>query len=158
MSAKKQNLVVGLGKTGLSIARYLKRADANAIFFDSREEPPGLDELNEIYPDAEVLLGDAKLPKNIDRVIASPGVPDSQPLLKKAISKKLDVVSDIELFAREATAPFVAITGSNGKSTVTAWAAHLLNSAGTAASLRRRSTDGIAEREGAELIGRPRFL
>ena len=125
MSTKKQNLVVGLGKTGLSIARYLKRAEANAIFFDSRDEPPGLDELNEIYPDAKVLLGDVKLPKAIDRVVASPGVPDSQPLLRKAITKKLEVVSDIELFAREASAPFVGITGSNGKSTVTTLLYHM---------------------------------
>ncbi|MEL7185637.1 MAG: hypothetical protein AAFN50_04265, partial [Pseudomonadota bacterium] len=110
MSTKKKNLVVGLGKTGLSIARYLKRADANAIFFDSREQPPGLDELKAIYPDAEVLLGDAELPSDVDRVVASPGVPDSQPLLSKAIAKKLEIVSDIELFTREATVPFVSAT------------------------------------------------
>ena len=114
-----KDLVVGLGATGLSIARYLQRNDGNAIFYDSRETPPGVDELQALFPDSELLLGDAKLPADVDRVIASPGVPDSQPMLKKALSKKLEVVSDIELFASEAKAPFVAITGSNGKSTVT---------------------------------------
>ena len=58
MSAAKtstcEDLVVGLGATGLSIARYLRRNDINAMFFDSRENPPGMDELDEIWPDAEV--------------------------------------------------------------------------------------------------------
>ena len=123
MSAENQSadkdLVVGLGATGLSIARYLQRHDADAIFFDSRDEPPGLDERKDIWPEADVRLGKNKLPKNVTRVIASPGVEDSHPLLKKARKKGLEIVSDIELFAREAPKPFVAITGSNGKSTVT---------------------------------------
>lgn len=114
-----KDLVVGLGATGLSIARYLQRVGQDAIYFDSREQPPGLDELRTIDPEAEVLLGDRELPKTIDRIVASPGVSDSQPLLKSAIDKNIEVVSDIELFARETSAPFVAITGSNGKSTVT---------------------------------------
>ncbi len=113
------NLVVGLGATGLSIARYLKRTGQNARYFDSRVEPPGLDELKAISPDAEVLLGDIKLPKSINRIIASPGISDSQPVLQSAIKKGIEIISDVELFARDARAPFVAITGSNGKSTVT---------------------------------------
>lgn len=113
------DLVVGLGATGLSIARYLKKNGKDASYFDSRDEPPGLDELKAISPDAEVLLGDIKLPKSINRLIASPGVSDSQPVLQSAIKKGIEIVSDVELFARDATAPFVAITGSNGKSTVT---------------------------------------
>jgi UDP-N-acetylmuramoylalanine--D-glutamate ligase len=129
MSAAKstvdKDLVVGLGATGLSIARYLKRNDANAIFFDSREEPPGLEELEEIFPDPELRLGNDKLPIGVSRVIASPGVPDSHPLLKKARKKKVEIVSDIELFAREADKPFVAVTGSNGKSTVTTLLYHM---------------------------------
>lgn len=113
------DLVVGLGATGLSIARYFQRNDIVATYFDSRDEPPGLDELEEICPDATILLGDNKLPKNIKRIIASPGISDSHPLLETALKKKIDVVSDIELFAHDASAPFVVVTGSNGKSTVT---------------------------------------
>ena len=123
MSAQKQkadkDLVVGLGATGLSIARYLKRHDADAIFFDSRDAPPGLDELQAIWPDADVRLGTEEIPECVNRIIASPGIEDSHPLLAKARRKDLEIVSDIELFAREAAKPFVAITGSNGKSTVT---------------------------------------
>jgi UDP-N-acetylmuramoylalanine--D-glutamate ligase len=125
-----KDLVVGLGATGLSIARYLKRNDANAIFYDSREEPPGLDELEEMFPEAELQLGKDKLPRNVVRVIASPGIPDSHPVLEKARKKKLEIVSDIELFAREVTKPFVAVTGSNGKSTVTTLLYHMCRADG----------------------------
>ena len=125
-----KTLVVGLGATGLSIARYLQRSDIAATFFDSRDEPPGIAELEEICPDAEVLLGDVKLPKGIERIIASPGIPDSHPLLASAHKKKIEVVSDIELFAREARAPFVAVTGSNGKSTVATLLYHMCRADG----------------------------
>jgi UDP-N-acetylmuramoylalanine--D-glutamate ligase len=125
-----KDLVVGLGATGLSVARYLQRSDIKATFYDSRDEPPGLDELREICPDAKVLLGKGKLQKNIERIIASPGVSDSHPLLKRAYKKKLEVISDIELFARDANAPFVSVTGSNGKSTVTTLLYHMCRSDG----------------------------
>ena len=121
---------MGLGATGLSIARYLRRNDGNATFFDSRENPPGIDELNEVWPDAEVLLGDVRLPRGVKRIIASPGIPDSHPLLAKARKKKVEIVSDIELFAHDAEAPFVAVTGSNGKSTVTTLLFHMCRADG----------------------------
>lgn len=124
------DLVYGLGATGMSIARYLQRNDGDAIFVDSRDEPPGLDELNELWSDADIRLGDSKLPAKVERVIASPGIADSDALLKKARKKKLEVLSDIELFAREARAPFAAVTGSNGKSTVTTLLYHMCRAAG----------------------------
>ncbi len=114
-----RDLVAGLGATGLSVARYLKRHDRDALFYDSRERPPGIDELDSVWPGADVLLGDARLPGGIERVIASPGISDRNPLLAAARDRQLEVISDIELFARDARAPFVAVTGSNGKSTVT---------------------------------------
>ncbi|MEO1246483.1 MAG: UDP-N-acetylmuramoyl-L-alanine--D-glutamate ligase [Pseudomonadota bacterium] len=112
-------LVAGLGKTGLSIARYLKDSAADVIFYDSRTEPPGLDALRELWPGAKLLLGSAGLPQGVDRVIASPGIEEHHPIIREARDSGIKVVSDIELFAAEAAAPFVAITGSNGKSTVT---------------------------------------
>ncbi len=128
--AQQKDLVLGLGATGVSVARYLKREGQDAIFFDTREEPPGLDELEQLWPDADVRIGDVKLPKNVRRVIASPGIDDSHALLNAARKAKLEVISDIELFAREAVAPFVAITGSNGKSTVTTLLYHMCQAAG----------------------------
>jgi UDP-N-acetylmuramoylalanine--D-glutamate ligase len=125
-----KDLVVGLGATGLSIARYLRKLDIDAMFFDSREEPPGIKELDKVWPDAEVLLGDAKLPRRVTRIIASPGISDSHPLLANARKKHVEVVSDIELFAREAKVPFVAVTGSNGKSTVTTLLYHMCRADG----------------------------
>lgn len=128
-----KELVVGLGATGLSIARHLKSRNIKATFYDSRDEPPGIEALTEIYPDADVLLGDIELPKGIKRIIASPGIPDSHPLLAAAKQKKIDVVSDIELFSEGVAAPFVAVTGSNGKSTVTTLLYHMCQSSGRSA-------------------------
>jgi len=128
-----KDLVVGLGATGLSVARYLRRTDVDAMFFDSREKPPGLSELDKVWPDAKVLLGQAKLPSGVARIIASPGISDSHPLLANARKKRVEVVSDIELFVRAAKAPFVAVTGSNGKSTVTTLIYHMCRAGGRAA-------------------------
>ena len=124
-----KNLVLGLGATGLSIARYLRRNDQEAVFFDTRDEPPGVAELDELWPDAKLLKAGAKLPKKIRRVIVSPGIPDSHPLVESARAAKLDVVSDIELFSQDAKAPFIAVTGSNGKSTVVTLLFHMCRAA-----------------------------
>jgi len=114
-------LVFGIGVTGLSIARYLKRKQVAARFVDTREAPPALGELNALEPHADIVLGElpAKLLKNISRIIVSPGIPDTQPLLVAAREAGIDIVSDIELFVRDARAPVIGVTGSNGKSTVT---------------------------------------
>jgi UDP-N-acetylmuramoylalanine--D-glutamate ligase len=114
----------------MSIARYLQRSDGDAIFIDSREEPPGLDELKELWSDADVRTGATKLPGKVERIIVSPGIADSDVLLKRARKKKLEVLSDIELFAREADAPFAVVTGSNGKSTVTTLLYHMCRADG----------------------------
>ncbi len=114
-----KDLVVGLGATGLSIARYLRRNGIDAMFVDSRDEPPGMEELGEVWPDADVVLGKMKLPEDVTRVIVSPGISNKELLLRNARKADIEVISDIELFAREAESPYAAITGSNGKSTVT---------------------------------------
>ena len=131
-NAAHKNLVIGLGATGMSIARYLRRAGLDATFTDSRDEPPGIDELTEAWPDANFLLGNMDLPENVGRIIVSPGIADKEPILKKARKENIEIVSDIELFARAAEAPFVAITGSNGKSTVTTLLYHMGRAAGRA--------------------------
>jgi len=129
-SSANRDLVVGLGATGLSIARYLRRAGLDAQFVDSRDEPPGIEALDEVWPDADVSLGDMALPDKVERIIVSPGIADSEPLLRQARKAKIEIVSDIELFARDAQAPYVAITGSNGKSTVTTLLYHMGRAAG----------------------------
>lgn len=124
------DLVYGLGATGMSVARYLQRSGGDAIFIDSRDEPPGRGDLEALWPDVDVRAGAKKLPAKVGRVIVSPGIPDSDELLAKARKKDLEVVSDIELFAREAKAPFAAVTGSNGKSTVTTLLYHMCRADG----------------------------
>jgi len=130
MALADRNLVLGLGVTGLSIARYLRRNGLDATFYDSRENPPGADDLADVWPDADVITGDAKFPKKIGRIVVSPGIADSHPMLVAARKAKREIVSDIELFARDAQAPFVAVTGSNGKSTVTTLLYHMCRAAG----------------------------
>ena len=99
-----KDLVLGLGATGMSVARYLKRAGRDAVFLDSREEPPGLEALDELWPDAERMLGGSELPGDVARVIVSPGIADTDVLVAAAREAGLEVVSDIELFARDAKA------------------------------------------------------
>ena len=77
-----KDLVVGLGATGLSIARHLRRSHVDAMFFDSRETPPGIEELDRVWPNAEVLLGDARLPAGVARIITSPGISDRHPFCR----------------------------------------------------------------------------
>lgn len=129
-AAAEKDFVFGLGATGLSVARYLKRVERDATFFDTREQPPGQEKLAELWPDAELRHDDSELPDDITRIVASPGISDEHPLLAVARKSKLEIVSDIELFAREATAPFVAVTGSNGKSTVTTLLYHMSRASG----------------------------
>ena len=116
-----KTLIVGLGKTGLSCARFLAAHGEEIAVTDSRERPPGLADLRALLPDTAVFLGgfseDAL--KHADRVVVSPGVSVSTPFIAKARALKLPVMGDIELFAHYAHAPVVGITGANGKSTVT---------------------------------------
>lgn len=130
--AAKRDLVYGLGTTGLSVARHFDRAGRPALYVDSRTAPPGLDELRALAPDAEIVVGDAADVglDDVERIIASPGIADSDPLLAAAREAGIDVVSDIELFTAEARADFVAVTGSNGKSTVTTLVALMCKAAG----------------------------
>ena len=128
-------LVYGLGNTGLSVARHLARAGDEALFVDSRAKPPGVDELMRIRPDAELVLGETPpaLLDGIERVIASPGIADRDPLLAAARERGIEVVSDVQVFVEQSRAPFVAVTGSNGKSTVTTLLGLMCEAAGLTA-------------------------
>ncbi len=114
-------LVVGLGKTGLSVVRYLNRLGENVIVADSRDIPPGLNILKHDCPEVQVYTGqfNKKLFIHAHRIIVSPGVPLATPVLQQAKNKGIEIYGDIDLFAHEAVAPVLGITGSNGKSTVT---------------------------------------
>lgn len=116
-----RTLIVGLGKTGLSCARFLAAHGEEIAITDSRERPPGLADLRALLPDAAVFLGgfSEEALKRADRVVLSPGVAADSPFVAKARALGMPVLGDIELFAHYARAPIVGITGANGKSTVT---------------------------------------
>ena len=114
-----QTLIVGLGNTGLSVARFLHRRGIPFAVTDSRATPPGLAAWRKEFPDAPLRLNglDAEACTQARQIIASPGVSLREPALGAAQAQGVEIIGDIELFARHAHAPTVAITGSNGKST-----------------------------------------
>jgi UDP-N-acetylmuramoylalanine--D-glutamate ligase len=128
-----RTIVVGLGATGLSVARFLAAKGEPFSIVDSRAEPPALDKLRELLPDIPVELGrfDRDVLVDAGRLVVSPGVSLSEPSLAAAAAQSnIVLTNDIELFVAEARAPIIAITGSNGKSTVTSLVGAMAISAG----------------------------
>lgn len=133
----KNALVIGLGESGLAMAKWLSRQGARVRVADTREAPLNVETLRTVAPSAELLTGalnDATF-AGVDFVALSPGVPKATPEIAAAT---VPVISEIELFAHgvRALAPqskIIAITGSNGKTTTTSLTAHLLNVAGVPA-------------------------
>jgi UDP-N-acetylmuramoylalanine--D-glutamate ligase len=127
-------LVLGLGLTGLSAALWLRSRGADVVVSDTREAPPRLDVLLARAPDVPIVLGglDGTLVSKADLVVISPGLNINAPDIAAARARNVPFVGDIELFARELPAAqrVIAITGSNGKSTVTALTGALCAAAG----------------------------
>lgn len=123
-------LVVGLGATGWSVVRHLRTQDQSVAVADSREQPPLLAQLRDQYPDVPVFPFADQVVAQADRLVISPGVPRSTPRIQTALARGVPVISDIELFARAVRAPVVAITGSNGKSTVTTLVGEMARASG----------------------------
>ena len=125
-------LIVGIGQTGLSCARFLVSQGYAVAIMDTREQPPALSTLQAELPEVLVktggLLRDWLLKS--DTIVLSPGVDPRLPEIKDARDSGVEIVGDIELFARYANAPIIAITGSNGKSTVTTMLAEMAVTAG----------------------------
>ena len=121
VDSSKKRVVVGLGITGLSCARYLYQRGLPFTVVDTRAQPPALDELRCEMPDVECFVGDYPLEivTTAAELIVSPGISMDAPIVLQAQGAGADVVGDIDLFMREARAPVIGITGSNAKSTVT---------------------------------------
>ena len=120
-NTRSTTIVVGLGKTGLSCARYLAQQGEPFVVVDSRPEPPCLKQLLSIAPNVECYLGkfDPFIFEQAKRIIVSPGISIKESVIANAKAEGAEVKGDIALFAEHADAPIIAITGSNGKSTVT---------------------------------------
>ena len=127
--------VVGAGRTGASVARFLVAAGARVSVTDSRIAPAALEALPRAGDLAGLALGglDPDMLTAAELVVVSPGVPLSDPSVRAAAAAGAEIVGDVELFGRYAPAPVVAITGSNGKSTVTTLVGDMLAAAGWSA-------------------------
>jgi UDP-N-acetylmuramoylalanine--D-glutamate ligase len=125
-------VIVGLGKTGFSCARYLLQHGWQIAVTDTRENPPELAKLRALDPSVPLRLGglDTKLLDDALYVVVSPGISLADPFFMEARRRGLDIVGDVELFARAVDAPVVGITGTNGKSTVTTLIGRMASRAG----------------------------
>lgn len=114
-------VVVGLGVTGLSCARFLHSQGQAFSIVDTREDPPGLAEIEAEMPEVPVYVGQfpAEILAAADELIVSPGIAPDDQMLAPAIAAGARIMGDVDLFVAEATAPVIGITGSNAKSTVT---------------------------------------
>ena len=179
--ADKSVLVLGLGETGLSMLRYLKAQGAHVRAADTRANPPGLAEARKYVVEPLIFCGafDDELFAGVDLIAISPGVPLHEPAVARASACGIPVAGDIELFAQyrnqESGAPargtplgappqsgdpsavrsqVIAITGSNGKSTVTSMVEHLCKAAGkdavAAGNISPAVLDALAQRGGRQ--------
>ncbi|SDI43535.1 UDP-N-acetylmuramoyl-L-alanine--D-glutamate ligase [Pseudomonas panipatensis] len=125
-------IVVGLGKSGMSLVRFLARQGVPFAVADTRENPPELATLRAQYPQVEVRCGalDADFLSRASELYVSPGLSLRTPALAEAAARGVRLSGDVDLFARHAKAPIVAITGSNAKSTVTTLVGEMAAAAG----------------------------
>lgn len=125
-------IVVGLGKSGMSLVRFLANQGIAFAVADTRENPPELATLRRDYPQVEVRCGelDVEFLCRADELYVSPGLALATPALQAAAARGVKLSGDIELFARNAKAPIVAISGSNAKSTVTTLVGEMAAAAG----------------------------
>ena len=157
---RKKVLVLGLGETGISMARWLVNRGAQVRVADSRTRPPRVDDLARELPNVRVDCGPfGEAPFDDAELVAiSPGVPLLEPMVQRSIQRGVPVVGDIELFAqsRPGNAAVVAITGSNGKSTVTSMAGAMCEAAGwntvTAGNIGLPVLDALEATPGARIF------
>ena len=137
-------LVLGAGITGWSVVAYLLAQGHSVRVTDSRETPPNGDKIKAVLAREDICFGQLQWSwlQQADTVIVSPGIDSQRAEIQTAIAAGVEVIGDIELFARTARKPYIAITGSNGKSTVTTLVTALL------------ASQNIAVRAGAN-IGEP---
>lgn len=125
-------LIVGLGVTGLSVARFLAQRGQRFVVADASLSAERLSNFQHEFPHVTVIAGELTYSQwqGVSEIVLSPGVPRRHPAIVAAIADGIPVIGDIELFARFAKAPVIAITGSNGKTTVTTLVGKMAEMAG----------------------------
>ncbi len=131
------SVVVGLGKTGTSVVRYLLGQGERLAAVDSRLRPPELEHLQLLYPDLPVYLGEFNkaVLSSARQIVISPGVSIREPAIQAALATGVKVSSDVDIFCQQVKAPLVAVTGSNGKSTVVTLLSERIEESGKKAGL-----------------------
>ena len=130
-------VIVGLGKTGMSCARYFQATGEPFRVIDSRFSPPELPEFEREFPDGAIELGgfSERSLQRAAEIVLSPGVSLKTPEIAKAVAAGVPVTGDIDIFSRVVKAPIIAVTGSNGKSTVVTLVADMARRASVRAGL-----------------------
>lgn len=144
--------VVGLGATGRSVLAYLTGSGARVFAADSRGDLPGAEALRSRYREVPLHLGpfDAARLGGASTLVVSPGVDRRQPPFPELAASGIEIIGDVELFARAADAPIIAVTGSNGKSTVVSLLDAMLRAGG-----RSVCTGGNLGKPALDLLGGP---
>ena len=158
--AGKKVLVLGLGETGISLVRWMLVHKAQVRVADSRNAPPGVANIQSNFPQIEVRCGifRSELLDGIELIAISPGVPMADPLVQKAVARGIQVMGDIELFAqslpKENPPKVIAITGANGKTTVTSMVGAMCRTAGldteVAGNISPAVLDVLIKRKGTQ--------
>lgn len=133
IATDKRTVIVGLGQTGLSCARFLRDQQRTFILMDDRQAPPNIADISQEFCDYPIVLGqlDSSVLNTASEIFLSPGVALSRPEIQEAIASGAKVRGDIDLFSELANAPVIAITGSNGKSSVTTLVGEMARKNGT---------------------------
>jgi len=126
-----EKVIVGLGETGLSVAKFLASRNQKFKVIDSRLNPPALSELKRILPEVETEVGELKLKTLLgaSELVISPGLSLKTPVIAEAAEQGVAITGDIDIFSKSVCKPIIAVTGSNGKSTVVAILARILEKA-----------------------------
>ena len=127
-----KRLIIGMGQTGLSCARFLMAKGLSFDLCDTREELPKQNEIAQEFSESQIFNGqlDGLLLAQYQELIVSPGIAIAEPAIAFAIKQGSRVRGDVDIFAEYVTKPVIGITGSNGKSTVTTLVGEILAAAG----------------------------
>ena len=126
--------ILGVGVTGISVAKFLQSRDLNFVFLDTcpQTSTSALEKVTKLFPNRDVFSGsfDDHFFRKIHTIVVSPGVPLDSPLLISAREHSVKIIGDVELFFKSVSSPVLTITGANGKSTVTSLVGAMAEDAG----------------------------